>query len=156
WLMSTGPAAKAGPANATARTRATRIWRNMDMGTSCGWCAARDCVRPGQFPQTPRRRPSPRAARGRPPVAARGVGILLQTPRRAVVPRPDRIDGLHRMRRHMDIESTRKHVEAAWDDEIVPQLVEYIRIPNKSPMFDSQWAEHGYMDQAVALMERWA
>jgi hypothetical protein len=25
---------------------------------------------------------------------------------------------------------------AKWDDEIVPQLVEYIRIPNKSPMFD--------------------
>jgi acetylornithine deacetylase/succinyl-diaminopimelate desuccinylase-like protein len=56
----------------------------------------------------------------------------------------------------MDIESTRQHVEAAWDNEIVPQLVEYIRIPNKSPMFDSEWAEHGYMDQAVTLMETWA
>jgi acetylornithine deacetylase/succinyl-diaminopimelate desuccinylase-like protein len=43
-----------------------------------------------------------------------------------------------------------------WDAEIVPQLVEYIRIPNKSPMFDAQWVEHGYMDQAVTLMENWA
>jgi acetylornithine deacetylase/succinyl-diaminopimelate desuccinylase-like protein len=43
-----------------------------------------------------------------------------------------------------------------WDDEIVPQLVEYIRIPNKSPMFDAQWVEHGYMDAAVRLMETWA
>ncbi len=34
-----------------------------------------------------------------------------------------------------------------WDAEIVPQLVDYIRIPNKSPMFDAQWAEHGYMDR---------
>ncbi|HOX70186.1 MAG TPA: M20 family metallopeptidase, partial [Dokdonella sp.] len=33
---------------------------------------------------------------------------------------------------------------------------DYIRIPNKSPMFDAKWAEHGYMDKAVALMEAWA
>ena len=43
-----------------------------------------------------------------------------------------------------------------WDDDIVPQLVDYIRIPNKSPMFDADWVAHGYMDAAVALMERWA
>ncbi|MGH8086466.1 MAG: M20 family metallopeptidase [Lysobacter sp.] len=42
-----------------------------------------------------------------------------------------------------------------WDQEIVPQLVDYIRIPNKSPMFDADWVEHGYMDQAVTLMETW-
>ena len=39
---------------------------------------------------------------------------------------------------------------------IVPTLVEYIRIPNKSPSFDPQWVEHGYMDDAVKLFERWA
>jgi len=43
-----------------------------------------------------------------------------------------------------------------WNDEIVPQLVEYIRIPNKSPMFDAEWVAHGYMDDAVKLMETWA
>jgi acetylornithine deacetylase/succinyl-diaminopimelate desuccinylase-like protein len=43
-----------------------------------------------------------------------------------------------------------------WNDEIVPQLVEYIRIPNKSPMFDADWVAHGYMDDAVKLMETWA
>ena len=42
-----------------------------------------------------------------------------------------------------------------WDDEIVPQLTEYIRIPNKSPMFDRDWVQHGYMDEAVRLMEDW-
>jgi acetylornithine deacetylase/succinyl-diaminopimelate desuccinylase-like protein len=47
-------------------------------------------------------------------------------------------------------------ISGLWDNEIVPQLVEYIRIPNKSPMFDAKWAEHGYMDAAVALMETWA
>jgi acetylornithine deacetylase/succinyl-diaminopimelate desuccinylase-like protein len=49
-----------------------------------------------------------------------------------------------------------RFVSDLWDDEIVPQLVEYIRIPNKSPMFDAQWVEHGYMDAAVALLENWA
>lgn len=56
----------------------------------------------------------------------------------------------------MDSRQINDFVGTLWDEQIVPQLVEYIRIPNKSPMFDAQWAEHGYMDQAVALMETWA
>lgn len=43
-----------------------------------------------------------------------------------------------------------------WDDEILPTLVDYIRIPNKSPAFDPDWAAHGHMDRAVALFEGWA
>ena len=56
----------------------------------------------------------------------------------------------------MDAKALGNFVGTLWDDEIVPQLVEYIRIPNKSPMFDADWAKHGYMDAAVALMEKWA
>ncbi|MCW5579409.1 MAG: M20/M25/M40 family metallo-hydrolase, partial [Dokdonella sp.] len=56
----------------------------------------------------------------------------------------------------MDTKALDTFVGALWDDEIVPQLTEYIRIPNKSPMFDADWAKHGYMDQAVALLEKWA
>ncbi len=56
----------------------------------------------------------------------------------------------------MDAKQVDHFVSKKWDDEIVPQLVEYIRIPNKSPMFDEQWVEHGYMDQAVDLMANWA
>jgi len=56
----------------------------------------------------------------------------------------------------MDTAATKRFVEALWDDEIVSQLTEYIRIPNKSPLFDPQWVEHGYMDDAVRLMEKWA
>ncbi|UGB37028.1 M20 family metallopeptidase [Frateuria soli] len=56
----------------------------------------------------------------------------------------------------MDTARLSGFIGGLWDEEIVPQLVEYIRIPNKSPMFDAQWAEHGYMDQAVSLLERWA
>jgi acetylornithine deacetylase/succinyl-diaminopimelate desuccinylase-like protein len=56
----------------------------------------------------------------------------------------------------MDTARLSHFVSGLWDDEIVPQLVEYIRIPNKSPMFDAKWVEHGYMDAAVKLMESWA
>ena len=56
----------------------------------------------------------------------------------------------------MDTHRLSRFVSDLWDAEIVPQLVEYIRIPNKSPMFDAQWAEHGFMDAAVKLMEDWA
>lgn len=58
----------------------------------------------------------------------------------------------------MDVDRARLtwFVDACWGDAIVPQLVEYIRIPNKSPAFDPDWAAHGYMDDAVALLEGWA
>ncbi len=46
-------------------------------------------------------------------------------------------------------------VSGMWDEQIVPQLIEYIKIPNKSPMFDAQWQEHGYMKEAMDLLETW-
>ena len=55
-----------------------------------------------------------------------------------------------------DAAKVRDFVGAKWDSEIVPRLVDYIRIPNKSPMFDVDWVKNGYMDQAVKLMEDWA
>ena len=58
--------------------------------------------------------------------------------------------------REMDRSKLMRFVDQCWGDEIVPTLVEYIRIPNKSPAFDPDWAAHGYMDEAVALFERWA
>jgi acetylornithine deacetylase/succinyl-diaminopimelate desuccinylase-like protein len=55
----------------------------------------------------------------------------------------------------IDIAKTKKFIDQCWGDEIVPTLIEYIRIPNKSPSFDPDWSAHGYMDEAVALFERW-
>jgi acetylornithine deacetylase/succinyl-diaminopimelate desuccinylase-like protein len=54
-----------------------------------------------------------------------------------------------------DTAQLKQFVEKAWDEEIVPILVDYIRIPNKSPAFDPDWAANGYMDQAVELFEAW-
>lgn len=46
-------------------------------------------------------------------------------------------------------------VNETWDSSIVPELCEYIKIPNKSPAFDPQWAEHGHMERAVERLADW-
>ncbi len=56
----------------------------------------------------------------------------------------------------MDASKAQSFIGKLWDEEVVPQLVDYIKIPNKSPLYDKQWVEHGHMDAAVALMEKWA
>jgi acetylornithine deacetylase/succinyl-diaminopimelate desuccinylase-like protein len=43
--------------------------------------------------------------------------------------------------------------ERIWEQEILPALQEYIRIPNKSPAFEPRWQQN--MDRAVALIEHW-
>jgi acetylornithine deacetylase/succinyl-diaminopimelate desuccinylase-like protein len=56
----------------------------------------------------------------------------------------------------LDVAKLTKFVDQCWGDAIVPALVEYITIPNKSPAFDPDWAAHGYMEEAVRLFEQWA
>jgi len=53
------------------------------------------------------------------------------------------------------VQKTTSFVDSVWESSIVSSLTDYIRIPNKSPMFDPQWREHGHMDKAVALIEAW-
>ncbi|MDQ2070673.1 M20 family metallopeptidase [Natronospira bacteriovora] len=55
----------------------------------------------------------------------------------------------------MDSKVLREFVDGKWDDEIIPELVEYIRIPAKSPHFDPDWEKHGYIDQAIEQAEAW-
>ncbi|MFN3233945.1 MAG: M20/M25/M40 family metallo-hydrolase [Gammaproteobacteria bacterium] len=52
-------------------------------------------------------------------------------------------------------QSVLNEVSQQWDEDILPQLEAYIRIPNKSPMFDADWKEHGYMDEAMNLIQKW-
>ena len=56
----------------------------------------------------------------------------------------------------MDKSAIRTHVDRLWDESIVAELVEYIRIPNKSVAFDRDWKAHGHMDRVVARFEDWA
>jgi acetylornithine deacetylase/succinyl-diaminopimelate desuccinylase-like protein len=55
----------------------------------------------------------------------------------------------------MDLEQLSVAVGKTWDDSIVERLTAYVRIPNKSPMFDPQWEANGHMEKAVQLMAEW-
>lgn len=46
-------------------------------------------------------------------------------------------------------------IEKHWDDNIIPTLCDYIKIPNKSVMFDKNWEANGYMAKAMQLIVDW-
>jgi acetylornithine deacetylase/succinyl-diaminopimelate desuccinylase-like protein len=55
----------------------------------------------------------------------------------------------------MNSDQTRTLVESHWDEQILPTIQEYIRIPNQSPLFDPEWRANGYMHRAVELARQW-
>jgi len=55
----------------------------------------------------------------------------------------------------MDQNSVQKFIDEVWMDSIVPELVEYIKIPAKSPHFDPQWEKNGYIEDAVQQIFAW-
>ena len=56
----------------------------------------------------------------------------------------------------MDAHKLTPFVDAAWDNDIVPQLVDYIRLPAKSPHFDPEWKRHGHIEASIAQAHAWA
>ena len=56
----------------------------------------------------------------------------------------------------IDTGRTRDLRPASLDADIIPALTDYIRIPAKSPMYDTKWAENGHIDRAVTLITDWA
>jgi acetylornithine deacetylase/succinyl-diaminopimelate desuccinylase-like protein len=57
--------------------------------------------------------------------------------------------------KNMDAKKTQLFVSKMWNDSVLPDLMEFIRTPNKSPLYDPQWQERGFMDKAVAIVEKW-
>ncbi|MHB8423905.1 MAG: M20/M25/M40 family metallo-hydrolase [Gammaproteobacteria bacterium] len=55
----------------------------------------------------------------------------------------------------MDKQKLIKFIDKTWDDSILPALQEYIRIPNKSVIFDRDWQKNGHMEKAVQLAAGW-
>lgn len=55
----------------------------------------------------------------------------------------------------MDQQSAQKLIDEVWNDSIVPELVEYIKIPAKSPHFDPDWEKNGYIEEAVQQIFSW-
>jgi len=46
-------------------------------------------------------------------------------------------------------------IDHQWDADLVPQLIEYIKLPAKSPGFDKDWAKNGYLDAAIEQARAW-
>jgi acetylornithine deacetylase/succinyl-diaminopimelate desuccinylase-like protein len=55
----------------------------------------------------------------------------------------------------MDAASVAERVTRVWAEEALPAITDFIRIPNLSPAFDPDWAEHAHMARAVELVSRW-
>src|SRR5215470_5524128 len=53
----------------------------------------------------------------------------------------------------LDAKQAFQSADRIWEEEILPALQEYIRIPNKSPAYEPNWQQN--MDRAVALIEAW-
>ena len=55
----------------------------------------------------------------------------------------------------MDTKKAAEFVGNMWDESIIPEISEYIKVPNKSPHFDPDWEKHGHMETAVEMLEAW-
>ena len=55
----------------------------------------------------------------------------------------------------LDTAQVLSSVTRAWDDDLVGQISEYIEIPAKSPAFDANWAQAGYLNQVVERTAAW-
>jgi acetylornithine deacetylase/succinyl-diaminopimelate desuccinylase-like protein len=55
----------------------------------------------------------------------------------------------------MNISDLSSHIAETWERSIIPTLCDFVRIANKSPLFDPEWEAHGYMEKAVVLLAEW-
>lgn len=55
----------------------------------------------------------------------------------------------------IDARRAEAFVADLFEDSIIPTLVEYIEIPNKSPAFDPSWQKAGHMRRAMDLLVSW-
>jgi acetylornithine deacetylase/succinyl-diaminopimelate desuccinylase-like protein len=55
----------------------------------------------------------------------------------------------------MDASAALASSDRTWEQEIIPALEKFIRIPNKSPAFEPDWVKQGHMELAVLLVSAW-
>lgn len=56
----------------------------------------------------------------------------------------------------MNSEKLQESLNQFWDNEITPSLIEYIKVPNKSPAFDPDWEKSGHIDNVLNLAVEWS
>ena len=55
----------------------------------------------------------------------------------------------------MQFEQANRLIDELWTSSITDELVEYVKIPAKSPHFDADWQTNGYIDDATEHIARW-
>jgi acetylornithine deacetylase/succinyl-diaminopimelate desuccinylase-like protein len=56
----------------------------------------------------------------------------------------------------MNLAEVRRFLDRRWDEELIPRLVDYVKVPAKSPAFDAGWAAHGHLQAVVQEAHAWA
>lgn len=55
----------------------------------------------------------------------------------------------------MNLAEIQSFVSRRWDEDIIARLVDYVKVPAKSPAFDASWAAHGHLAQVIRSAEDW-
>ena len=55
----------------------------------------------------------------------------------------------------MNLADLNEFVATKWDADLVPRLIDYVRVPAKSPAFDASWEAHGHLRAVVKAAEAW-
>ena len=55
-----------------------------------------------------------------------------------------------------NVEQISAFIKATWQDSIIAELQKYIKIPCKSPAFDSNWQANGHIETAIQQLKTWA
>ena len=55
----------------------------------------------------------------------------------------------------MNLADLDRFVTGRWDEDLLPQLIDYVRVPAKSPAFDASWDAHGHLKNVIQAAERW-
>ncbi len=56
---------------------------------------------------------------------------------------------------HLNCAQVLSEVSQAWDEDLVGQISDYIEIPAKSPAFDPDWAQSGYLELVLERAADW-
>jgi acetylornithine deacetylase/succinyl-diaminopimelate desuccinylase-like protein len=56
----------------------------------------------------------------------------------------------------MDYQKTKSIIDAEFENEVIPNLSEFIKIDNLSPSFDKEWNTNGKLEQAAKFCLDWA
>lgn len=56
----------------------------------------------------------------------------------------------------MDYSKSTEYINKEFDENVLPTLIDYIKIDNLSPAFDPEWATNGKAEKAAELLSNWA